>query len=133
MFLVAQHVLRPQTGEEGINAFHYVHHVDDWAGPPAAIPDQDPGELVNKTIAVAPGGNRVRSYLDIVAPDKASSVGIRQSLLVFLLDHEQGPLPWVGDVTQYRFRIGMEDQLAQNWRHEIGALYSAAMKARLPG
>jgi hypothetical protein len=128
MYLVVQRVSHP-SGAEGINAFHYVHYDDDWVVPPH--PDEDPGHLVNENVVVPPPGNRVRSYLDIVAPDNAAWSEIRQALLAFLLDHESEPMPWIGTSGRMRFRIGMDQALAQNWSSEATALYQAAKAIRL--
>jgi hypothetical protein len=129
MYLVAQRVLRPQTGEEGINAFHYVHGGGDWVFPPD--PEDDPGELINSNVLIPVGGNRVRSYLDVVAPDAAPWGEVRRGVSVFVLDHFDGPMPWVGRTGRLRFRLAMEDSLARNWRQELTSLLRAAEDVRL--
>ncbi len=130
MYLAALHVISPANGQEGVNAFYYRHAGPDWIVPPNAVPDEDPGELVKKDVAVPPGGNRVRSYLDIIAPDTASWPEIRGNFLAFVLDTESQPFPWNGVVGRCRFRAGIEDGLAAAWRSELGALYGAARKVR---
>jgi hypothetical protein len=68
MLLVVQHVA---TGlGEGINAFYHAHGPrPDWVWePPAGIPDDDPGEIVNQLVQIE-GQGRVRAFLDIAAPD----------------------------------------------------------------
>jgi hypothetical protein len=131
MYLTAQRVHSPATGNEGINAFSYVHGPYTWQGlPPQGIPDQNPGELVVETVMVAPPGNRVRSYLDVVAPDETPWTEIRPAFMAFVSDAQRRPFPWVGIVGRCLFRLGMERGLAQRWQREIADLYRAAQAVR---
>lgn len=125
MYLTAQRVIA-HGGQEGINAFHYKHGAQSWSGlPPPGIPDQDPGVLAGERIAVPPPGNRVRGYLDIVAPDDTPAGEIRQSLVMFLSRVQRAPLPWEGVVGRCLFRVGLEQALAGQWRRELAQLYRA--------
>jgi hypothetical protein len=130
MYLTAQHVVAPLSGAEGINAFYYEHGPDDWGVPPPEIPDQNPGTLANETITVPPPGNRVRSYLDVVAPDSAPWAEIRQSFLTFVTQVQRRPFPWVGVAGRCLFRIGLDLGLAGRWQHELADLYRAVEAAR---
>jgi hypothetical protein len=130
MYLAALHVVCPPAGAEGINAFYYTHGQQDWVIPPN--PDQQPGTLVNSRVSVPPGGNRVRSYLDVVAPDGATWSEIRQELLSFVLDNEDGPMPWSDRTGRCLFRLGMESALAQKWAQEAQLLYDAVKAVRVP-
>jgi hypothetical protein len=130
MYVTAHHVVAPTGGAEGINSFCYEHGPGDWGVPPAEIPDQEPGELAYENISVPPPGNRVRSYLDVVAPDSAPWAEIRQSFLTFVTQVQRRPLPWVGVVGRCLFRIGLEGGLAADWQQEIAELYRAAQAAR---
>jgi hypothetical protein len=48
----------------------YLHVGQQWEQlAPLDVPQQNPGALQAQSISVAPPGNRIRSYLDIVAPD----------------------------------------------------------------
>jgi hypothetical protein len=100
MYLVAQHVLSPAGRGEGVNAFCYLHGPDlAWLGvPPEGIPGQNPGVLTAQLISVAPPGNRVRSYLDVIAPDETPQAEIRQSFVTFVshAQRERFTLPMVG-------------------------------------
>ena len=129
MYLAALRVVSPASGAEGMNAFHYAHGREDWVFPPN--PDQQPGTLANSHVSVPPGGNRVRSYLDVVAPDGATWSEIRQELLRFLLDNDNGPMPWSDRAGRCLFRLGMESALAQDWAHEAGLLYDAVKSVRV--
>ena len=130
MYLTALRLVRPGTNVEGINAYHYTHGVNEWTSLPRE-PEENPGQLVNQHLSLPAGGNRVRSYLDLIAPDNAPSAEIRQSLLQFALDHEEQAMPWVGRAGRTRFRIGMEQALAQNWSQELAALWGAIQAVRL--
>jgi hypothetical protein len=123
MYLTAQHVVAPVSGAEGINAFYYEHGPDDWGVPPPEIP-------ANETITVPPPGNRVRSYLDVVAPDSAPWAEIRQSFLTFVTQVQRRPFPWVGVAGRCLFRIGLDLGLASRWQHELADLYRAVEAAR---
>ena len=134
MYLTAQRVHSPATGNEGINAFFYVHGPHIWQGlPPQGIPDQNPGELVAETVVIAPPGNRVRSYLDVVAPDETPWTEIRPAFMAFVSDAQRRPLPWVGIFGRCFFRLGVEHALAQRWQREIADLYRAAQAVRAGG
>lgn len=130
MYLTALHVVRAADGTEGINSFHYAHHGTNWLVPPANVPDVEPGELVRSRIQLPPGGNRVRSYLDIVTHETASWSELRRSFLVFVLASEGHALPWVRLVGRTRFRAAMEEALAPEWRAELSALFAAAREAK---
>ena len=70
MFLVVQHVA--VADQDGINAYCHEHGVrEDWQWePPAGIPDEDPGTVISAlTRLTVQGLGRVRSYLDVAAPD----------------------------------------------------------------
>lgn len=128
MYLAAQRV-RSYAGYEGINAFFYTHGVADWVFPPD--PDYDPGVLFNAITPIMPvGGNSVRSYLDVVAPDAALWHEIHRGLSAFVLDHFDAAMPWVGTTGRLRFRIAMDLMLAQNWRAELTTLLRATEAVR---
>jgi hypothetical protein len=132
MYLTAHHVLSPTTLAEGINSFLYLHGPNTWHGlPPAGIPETNPGALVAKQIVVPPPGNRVRSYLDVVAPDEALWAETRESFIRFMAQAQRQPLPWTGMEGCCLFRVGLELQLAEHWQHEIAMLYRAAEALRI--
>lgn len=123
MYLTA-HRVRSQDGEEGINAFLYLHH-RVWETPPNET--DDPGVLVKKSISLSPpSGNLVRSYLDLIAPDSTPWTEIHKTFMTFLASKQAQPLPWIGLVDKYKFRLGMEIGLLPHWRGELASLYEAA-------
>jgi hypothetical protein len=133
MYLTAQHV-RSAAGDEGINAFFYQHGSYAWQGlPPHGIPDKNPGTLAAQTIVIPPPGNRVRSYLDVVAPDETQWSEIRPAFMTFVSEAQRGPLPWIGVSGRVFLRLGMEQLLARQWQRELADLYRAAQAVRIGG
>ena len=125
MYLTAQHV-RSVLGQEGINAFRYIHGGYVWYGlPPQGIPDQNPGVLVEQIINLPPPGNVVRSYLDIIAPDEVFWPEIRPAFFAFVSQAQLQPFPWQGVFGRCSFRVGMDFSLVNVWRYEIAHLYRA--------
>jgi hypothetical protein len=97
---VTAHNVESRDHRVGINAFGHVH-ADSW--PQQAmdrrmirmVADEVPGDLVASMESVPPGGNSVRSYLDIVAPDGTSPATVRSALDAFasvLADSESTPV-----------------------------------------
>lgn len=109
----------------------YVHGAYVWDDPPPGIPDANPGELMNQFTPIPPGGNRVRSYLDVVAPDETRWADIRQGFVAFIGESQRSPLPWQGVRGRCLFRLGMELALAQRWQLEIAELYRAIQAVRI--
>ena len=137
MYICAQRVERPgeSSGEQGINAYYYLHGSSSWQGHPPRqfLPESNPGVLADSLLELMPpGGNRVRSYIDIVAPDgtplnhivpAATSHGVISSF----------PVEWVqGNVW---CRLGVERALAIDWKHELSRLLARVIllwKKQLP-
>ena len=132
MLLTALHV-RSDSGAEGINAFCSLHGAYVWPGvPPPGVPDSNPGERVNDQISVPPGGNRVRGYLDIVAPDETPTSEILASVPAYLATVRERPLPWVATIGRCTFRFGLEFGIEPNWTAEFRALLEASVRVRVP-
>ena len=70
MYATAQRV-KDQCGAEAIHAFMYLHDRPEFPFPadPFEVPLRVPGRLVRKDVSLKLGGNDVRSYVDVVAPD----------------------------------------------------------------
>jgi hypothetical protein len=83
VYLTSHHVASPSSGHEGVNTFLYLHGSYTWTVLPPGVPDQNPGTLTAQSISVRPPGNRVRSYLDIIAPDEARWKEVRVGLMDF--------------------------------------------------
>ena len=91
----AAHRVASERGEEGINAYLHLHGAAfAWPDDPWRLPETAPGDQVWAQIAVPPGGNRVRSYLDVLAPDDISPGEVDLALTGLWLDlvaDELGP------------------------------------------
>lgn len=129
MYLTAQRVRRARDGREGINAFYYVSQLDVWAPEhePPFTPDEDPGVLENQILTVPPPGNRVRSYLDVVAEDFTPLVTIRRSFAIAAGQIQPAGLPFDVVVGACWFRFNAEAALVHVWRHEMGLLFEWAV------
>ena len=84
MYLTAHRVFSRRDGREGINAFFHIHGAPLGGAMDMArivhIADEEPGELVEQRWDLHPGGNAVRSYLDVVAEDATMAATIHQAL-----------------------------------------------------
>jgi hypothetical protein len=131
MLLTAQHVVS-DAGKAGVNAFCNLHGPFTWPGePPAGIPESNPGEPANQSIAVQPGGNRVRSYLDVVAPDETPTSEILAAVQQFVSVMRENPLPWKSTIGRCTIRFGLDLGLEQVWFEEFQRLVEAAMQVRV--
>ena len=111
------------AGKTGINSFLHNHgQLAPWPAESWRLPETDPGKLVRQHIEVDPGGNRVRSYLDVLAPDDATSAELDVALTGLWLElvaDESGPVPSTGPLPNpvvYQrgrvvLRFGVEDGL----------------------
>jgi hypothetical protein len=132
MFLVAQRVVSPTTGRDGINAFLYSHPDGIWSGPPPQeILTLESGRLINQLISVPPPGNRVRSFLDIAAPDDLQWPSIQADFVTFASPRQASPFPWTATVGSCHFGLSMEEELAKAWKEEVANLYRMALTLRL--
>jgi hypothetical protein len=126
MYVVVQRVVSPATRETGVNVFVYLHAGRRWQVPPKDIPGSDPGQLARKSIAVEPNGNRVRSNLDVVAPDDIELPELRAHLMAFVDRCQFEPFPWEGAEGPCVFRLHMVPQLVNaGWGREAKALAAA--------
>jgi hypothetical protein len=108
MYLTAQHV-RNDAGEEDLHVFLHLHGPDSGAlNDPWSVPHVNPGRLVPDSLPrrIAPGGNSVLSYLDIIADDAIGAAVLPdagappqpwwESALASVSKNMSGePLPWV--------------------------------------
>jgi len=125
MYVTAQRVVTPLL-EEGINAYYYRHTPYIYARPPR--PEVNPGTLVNTLLTVdAVGGNQVRSYMGVVAPDDTFWPHIAPLFLQFIEMNRLTPFPWEAEFGSCLFQLGMERRLARAWRRELGLLYKACV------
>jgi len=133
MRLLAQRVVNIGTQTPratGVNAFCYLHPGRIWLdAPPAAL---GPGQLVNQIIEVEPNGNRVRSYLEVVAPDDTPNphiVNAVQSGTAFLAEAGRRA-PWQLTHGEIRFEFNAEAVLAAHWQVELRLLLGYIIAVR---
>ena len=86
---------------------------------------------MNQVLQLAPPGNRVRSYLDLICPDETQWLEIRQSFIQFVGQVRGGPMPWDDFVGRCTFRIGMDIGVAATWQTEIANLYRLLQTVRI--
>lgn len=88
MYLAAQHI-RNDAGEEDLHVFLHLHGSGSAAlSEPWSVPHVNPGQLVPDSLPrrIAPGGNGVVSYLDIITDDALGAAA--------LPDAGGHPQPW---------------------------------------
>lgn len=125
MLLTVQHVApaTPDRGAPDFNAYRYKHSLDPWS-----IADLDALRRTQRLVArderITPGGNRVRSYLDLYAPDDARQEQLRLWLreLLSQASWEEFPVRCVhGD---WLLEFSVDRPLAAAWRSELQDLVS---------
>jgi hypothetical protein len=87
---------------------------------------------VNRRIQIAPGGNSVLSYLDILAPDDTPSSTIGRVIMDSIDLLREQPLPLVVQSEEVRFELNVDSSLAPAWRRELVTLLRAALAVRTP-
>lgn len=132
MYLTAQRV-RARDGAEGVNVFLHRHGAEpipdfDWSRPDLPrIADFHPGEPVAQSTGRPPGGNTVRSYLDVVCAEGTPRHELDRALSEFeaeltridpLEPRQYGPVA---------VRLGLELGLAGQAGEELRRLREAAL------
>jgi hypothetical protein len=78
--VTAHRVVSPME-DEGVNSFLHLHGSGfAWPDNPAPLPENNPGNLEERSTEVAPGGNRVKSYLDVLAPDGTGRGEVQEAI-----------------------------------------------------
>ena len=129
MRLTAQRVVS-QAGQHGINSFYAVHGPYQWLDRPPDPILASPGELVESDIRVTPPGNRVRSFLEIVAPDDMPSQRIIRGVMDCLDLLSNRDLPLTVESVPMLFIFDAERALALAWRKELVTLLEHAIRVR---
>lgn len=125
MYLTAHHVHR--DGVEEINAFLHRHGARfAWPRDPERLPDEAPGEVVAKIVRLPPGGNLVRSYFDLLAPDGTPEKELREAAQLFAEDLAERRNPTVFRHQRVTIRFGVESGLEGMREHELAALVKTA-------
>lgn len=106
---VTAHLVRSSAGDEGINAFVHVHGVQfPWPDDAASLAETDPGKIVYRRVDLPPGGNQVRAYLDVLAPDDSARDAIEGALARLAGDLEERRNPTVFTQGKVTIRFGVE-------------------------
>ena len=119
---VATHLVR-RGQREGINAFLHEHPDDlEWPENAAGLADEHPGKLTRRRTDIEPGGNPVRAYLDMLAPNGTSTKELTEAIEALRRDlHERrNPTSFVhGKVT---IRFGVEIALEKLREEQLSML-----------
>lgn len=128
MKLVAQRVVRPSDQASGINAYCYLHPGIHW--PDAPPENLGRGLLEQQLIEIPPPGNRVRSYLDITAPDGTSEQTITDVVLsgADWLASQARELPWELAHGEVSFSFNLDLGLVHQWPVELRILLGYALQ-----
>jgi hypothetical protein len=111
MYLTA-HLLRSGDQREGINAFLHVHGVSfAWPDDASSLPETAPGRTVLHRTDLPPGGNQVRAYLDILAPDRTPRAELAEALTALSRDLRERRNPTVFNHGAVTIRLGVEPAL----------------------
>lgn len=109
---VTAHLVRSREGDEGINAFLHLHGAEfTWPEDPAPLADTTPGTVVSRRTDIPPGGNRVRSYLDVLAPDGTTRHEIQGALAGLSRDLRERRNPTVFSLGSVTIRFGVDSGL----------------------
>ncbi len=108
MYITAQRVIS-EEGQQGINSFFHLHRPNKQPKPATpsdvvSVAESNTGKLIKDQVEIKPGGNRVRSYLDIVAPDTMDAKSIIAALDKFREDINQSRM---GPIISIANRIGL--------------------------
>lgn len=119
--------MSPVTGNRGVNIYLYAH--GPIALPPT--PEANPGTLLMQHLQLEPtGGNRVLSYLDIMASDALPLESLRGYLAALKHSMVENGNPSIGTWGPLWIRYGLGN-IGIPWATELGAL-AGHLVMRLP-
>ena len=121
MYATAHLVSR--EGVEGINAFLHEHGANKtWPSDATNLPETDPGNVVLRRTDHPPGGNPVRAYLDVLAPDGTAPEEIDAALRSMAADLAERRNPTVFRHGVVTIRFGVERGLDLLREQQFGTL-----------
>jgi hypothetical protein len=128
MYATAHRVLSTRNSREGINAFLHTHgHDFPWPEDAASLPEVNPGRLEDEIIGIRPGGNRVRAYLDILAPDTIALNDLLSTLgkLSASIPSLDNPLVTHDSTITIRFGVepALENERAEQFKILVEAIH----------
>jgi hypothetical protein len=125
---VTAHLVLSKSGEEGINAFLHLHGAEfPWPEDAAPLADEAPGKIMRRRVDLPPGSNRVKAYLDVLAPDKTTREQLEAAIAALARDLGERVNPTVfvhGDVT---IRFGVQVGLVPLRNEQLHTLSSIAL------
>lgn len=125
MLLSAQRV-RSRHGVTGINVYVYRHPPGAW--DPSSLEALERGAgLELQELEVPPGGNDVRSYLDLFAPEGTSSSELARVTAVIRSGPDPSSFPAVFEDGPIVIRLGLVFGLVPSWRNELTDLVSRVL------
>lgn len=116
MYITAHKVTNPNKHIYGINSFLHIHRalslqsIDDWTEEKLDEYTQEHvGELVFHDYEIAPGGNTVLSYIDVIARDSCTMIDLVQALEKFIqkYDAENMKFPLFDVINNIAIRYSM--------------------------
>jgi len=132
MYVTAQRVR--SRSREGINTFFNLHSPTDmasvdWDSPSIEqVAEAFPGVLLEKDCDLPPGGNRVRSFLDVATANETAVPRIRAALDEFERRLRQGRLPWVETIDHISVRFDAERALHEEQIDEYRTLRARVLR-----
>lgn len=115
MILSAQRV-QSASGEEAVHCTHLRQELAAVESPADRF--YRPGILTWQHRPLAQPGNRVRSFVDIAAPEDLSADELLQAITT-LVALEAPPQTFAANGSRVAFQLDMEANLRQNWRKEV--------------
>lgn len=123
------HLVRAASGKEGVNGFVHEHGLDFvWPDNASFLPEDNPGRLAQKRIELPPGGNAVRAYLDVLAPDSTPLHVVAHALEKTLNDLPKLPNPVAVHYGAVTIRFGVEAALEPSRRQYLRMLSAALVE-----
>ena len=127
------HVVRRDT-EEGLNVFLHVHGEDfAWPAEASSLPEVQPGRVVVRRVDLPPGGNRVRAYLDVLAPDGTPLSEIQSALRALARDLCERRNPTVFEAGRVTIRFGVESSLERLREEQLETLANSVLAVMRKG
>lgn len=123
MYLTAQHVYSVTKKKTGINAFLYRHGAEvvpgmSWARPIVEpVADEHIGTRGPEHVEIAPGGNRVLSFVDIVTADGTPIEQVQDAIRTFGASFSPERLPASITIGTVAIRFGAQSGLDKNQAH----------------
>jgi hypothetical protein len=131
MYLTAQRIVS-QNKKCGINVFLHMHTngeqpVMNSITTITFVAEKNTGTIVSENCDLPPGGNRVKSYVDIVANDSIAQDTIENALNVVKTKVSSVELPFQEIISSVGIRFGAEIGLYDMIVQEYDDLTNAAM------